>query len=87
MAADNTQEIKILKTSGNERKLMKIKLLVISAIIFLLLGWNTKDGILFIFFAVHLFTLTIGLFLAKYDQNRRPHWTLDTLPISESSET
>jgi hypothetical protein len=66
---------------------MKIKLLVTSAIIFLLLGWNTKDGVLFFFFAVHLFTLTIGLFLSKYDQKRRSHWTLDTIPISDSSES
>ena len=72
---------------GKERKPMKIKLSIISAIIFLLLGWNTKDGVLFFFFAVHLFTLTIGLFLAKYDQKRRQHWTLDTLPISDSSKS
>ena len=87
MTADNTHEVKILKTPGNERKLMKIKLLAISAIIFLMLGWNTKDGVLFFFFAVHLFTLTIGLFLSRYDQKRRAHWTLDTLPISDSSES
>jgi hypothetical protein len=30
---------------------MKIKLLAISAVIFFLLGWNTKDGVLFFFFA------------------------------------
>jgi len=76
-----------LETSGNERKLMKIKLLVISAVIFLLLGWNTKDGVLFFFFAVHLFTLTIGLFLSRYDQKRRSEWILDTLPIADSSES
>ena len=67
--------------------MMKIKLLVMSAVIFLLLGWNAKDGVLFIFFAVHLFTLTIGLFLSKYDQKRRPNLTLETLPVSDSSET
>jgi hypothetical protein len=66
---------------------MKIKLLVISAVIFLLLGWNTKDGVLFFFFAVHLFTLTIGLLLSRYDQKRRSEWTLETLPISDSSES
>jgi hypothetical protein len=66
---------------------MKIKLLIISAIIFLLLGWNAKDGVLFFFFAVHLFTLTLGLFLSKYDQKRPSHWALDTLPISDSSES
>jgi hypothetical protein len=67
--------------------MMKIKLLVMSAVIFLLLGWNTKDGVLFFFFAVHLFTLTIGLFLSKYDQKFHPNRILDTLPVSDSSES
>jgi len=65
--------------------MMKIKLLAMSAVIFLLLGWNTKDGVLFFFFAVHLFTLTIGLFLSQYDQKRRPNRALDTLPVSDST--
>jgi len=65
--------------------MMKIKLLVMSAVIFLLLGWNTKDGVLFFFFAVHLFTLTIGLFLSQYDQKRHPNRVLDTLSVSDSS--
>jgi hypothetical protein len=67
--------------------MMKIKLLVTSAVIFLLLGWNTKDGILFFFFAVHLFTLTIGLFLSQYDQKRHSNRLLETLPVSDSSES
>jgi hypothetical protein len=66
---------------------MKIKLLVLSAVIFLLLGWNTKDGILFFFFAVHLFTLTIGLFLVRYDQKRHANRILETLSVSDSSES
>jgi hypothetical protein len=66
---------------------MKIKLLVISAVIFLLLGWNTRDGVLFLFFAVHLFTLTIGVFLSRYDQKMQPQQTLDTLSTSDSSES
>lgn len=56
--------------------MMKTKLLAMSAVIFLLLGWNTKDGVLFLFFAIHLFTLTIGLFLSNYDQKRQPNPTL-----------
>ena len=67
--------------------MMKIKLLLLSAVIFLLLGWNTKDGILFFFFAVHLFTLTIGVFLAKYDEKYHPARTLDPLPTSDSSQS
>jgi hypothetical protein len=66
---------------------MKIKLLVTSAVVFLLLGWNTKDGILFFFFAVHLFTLTIGLFLSRYDQKRKSNRILEPLPASDSSES
>jgi hypothetical protein len=62
-------------------------LLVISAVIFLLLGWNTRDGVLFLFFAVHLFTLTIGVFLSRYDQKMQPQQTLDTLSTSDSSES
>jgi hypothetical protein len=65
---------------------MKIKLLVTSAIIFLLLGWNTKDGVLFFFFAVHLLTLIIGLLLSLYDQKHQPNRTLETLSVSDSSE-
>jgi len=67
--------------------MMKIKLLVMSAVIFLLLGLNTKDGVLFFFFAVHLFTLTIGLFLSQYDQKLHPNRSLDTLSVSDSSES
>ena len=48
--------------------MMKTKFLLLSAIIFLLLGWNTKDGVLFFFFAVHLLTLTIGVFCSKFDK-------------------
>lgn len=59
---------------------MKTKLLLLSGIIFLLLGWNTKDGVLFFFFAVHLFTLTLGVFLSKYEQKRHRQCILDSLP-------
>jgi len=67
--------------------MMKIKLLVLGALIFLILGWNTKDGVLFFFFAVHLFTLTIGVFLSRYDQKMQPQPTLDTFTASDSSES
>jgi len=67
--------------------MMKIKLLVLGALIFLLLGWNTKDGVLFFFFAVHLFTLTIGVFLFRYERKLQPQQTLDPLPASDSSES
>jgi hypothetical protein len=72
---------------GTERRLMKIKLLLAGAVIFLLMGWNTKDGVLFFFFAVHLFTLTIGLFLSQFDEKRHANRSLETLSVPDSSES
>ena len=67
--------------------MMKTKFLLLSAIIFLLLGWNTKDGVLFFFFAVHLTTLTIGVFCSKFDKKLHPTQTIETLPDPDSSES
>ena len=64
---------------------MKTKFLFFYALIFLLLGWNTKDGVLFFFFAVHLLTLAIGVVVSKYDQKRRSVLIVDTLPKIDSS--
>jgi hypothetical protein len=50
---------------------MKLKLLFLCAVLFLILGWHTKDGVLFFFFAVHLVTLAIGVIASRYD--RKPH--------------
>ncbi len=66
---------------------MKTKILSFCALIFLLLGWNTKDGVLFFFFAVHLLTLAIAVIVSKYDQKRRPVLAVDTLPEIDSSES
>ncbi len=66
---------------------MKTKLLFFFGIVFLMLGWKTKDGVLFFFFAVHLLTLAIGVFVSRYDQKRQPALTLDTLPKTDSSDT
>ena len=65
--------------------MMRTKFLLLSAIIFLLLGWNTKDGVLFFFFAVHLFTLTIGVFCSKFDRKTHATRTIETLPDPDSS--
>ena len=67
--------------------MMRTKFLLLSAIIFLLLGWNTKDGVLFFFFAVHLFTLTIGVFCSKFDKKRHPTHAMETLPDADSSKS
>ena len=67
--------------------MMKTKLLFLSAFIFLLLGWNTKDGVLFFFFAVHLLTLAIGVIFFKHEQKRHSAIPLETLPESDSSKS
>ena len=80
-----------LKAENHRPKtMMRIKFLLISAIIFLMLGWNSKDGVLFFFFAVHLFTLTIGVFCSRFD--KKPHAaqnieTFETFPEADSSES
>ena len=66
---------------------MKTKFLLISGIIFLLLGRNSQDGVLFFFFAVHLFMLTIGVFLSKFDQKRHAAAVLETSPEADPSES
>jgi hypothetical protein len=66
---------------------MKTKFLLFSAIIFLLLGWNSKDGVLFFFFAVHLFTLSVGVILLKLDKKLQPRNSIDMLPPTDSSES
>lgn len=66
---------------------MKTKFLLFSAIIFLLLGMKSKDGILFFFFAIHLFTLSVGVILLKLDKKFQPKASIDMLPPTESSES
>jgi hypothetical protein len=69
------------------KTMMKTKFLLLSAIIFLLLGWNTKDGVLFFFFAVHLFTLTIGVLCSKFDKKLQAAPSVETPPAPDSSES
>ena len=66
---------------------MKTKSLLIIAIIFLLLGWNTKDGVLFFFFAVHLFTLSIGVFCFKFDKKLRSMQFTKSVSDADSPES
>ena len=63
---------------------MKTKILFWSAVIFLALGFNTKDGILYYFFAIHLFMLFIGAFLHKISYKPRPDTNVEPLPNPES---
>ena len=59
---------------------MKTKLLFICAALFLILGWNTKDGVLFFFFAIHVLTLGISVVASRFDRRRQPVLTLEPLP-------
>jgi len=59
---------------------MKTKLLFWSAMLFLALGLNTRDSALFYFFSIHLFMLSIGVFLHKLTKKLQPDKTVQPLP-------
>ena len=65
---------------------MKTKLLFWSAVLFLVLGLNTKDGTLFYFFSVHLFMLFIGVFLHKISFTPQSDATTEPLPEAEHAK-
>jgi hypothetical protein len=65
---------------------MKTKLLFWSAVLFLVLGLNTKDGTLFYFFSVHLFMLFIGVFLHKISFTPQSDATTEPLPEAEPAK-
>ena len=66
---------------------MKTKFLLFSAALFLLLGLKSKDGVLFLFFAIHLFTLSIGVILLKLEDRRHSKAGIEMLPPTEPSES
>ena len=66
---------------------MKTKFLLFSAVLFLLLGLKSKDGVLFLFFAIHLFTLSIGVILLKLEEKRQSRAGIEMLPPTEPSES
>ncbi len=59
---------------------MNTKLLFYSAIIFFILAIKAKDGVLYLFFAIHLITLAIGVFLYKFDKNSSKDNKISPLP-------
>jgi hypothetical protein len=65
---------------------MKTKILFWSAVLFLALGVNTKDGTLFYFFSVHLFMLYVGMFLHKISYTPQPDANAEPLPETESAK-
>ena len=48
------------------------------------MGLNTKDGILYYFFAIHLFMLFIGVLLHKISYKPSPDANVEPLPKAES---
>jgi len=65
---------------------MKTKILFWSAVLFLALGVNTKDGALFYFFSVHLFMLYIGMFLHKISYTPQSDANAEPLPEAGSAK-
>jgi membrane protein insertase Oxa1/YidC/SpoIIIJ len=65
---------------------MKKKMLFWSAILFLMIGLNTKDGLLYYFFSVHLFMLYIGVFLHKVTYTPPSDANAEPLPQAESAK-
>ena len=59
---------------------MNTKLLFYSALIFFILAIKAKDGVLYLFFAVHLITLAIAVFLYKLDKNSSQDDKITPLP-------
>ena len=59
---------------------MNTKLLLYSAILFFILAIKAKDGVLYLFFAVHLMTLAIAVFLYKFDKKSSQKNEITPLP-------
>jgi hypothetical protein len=59
---------------------MNTKLLFYSAILFFILAIKAKDGVLYLFFAVHLITLAIAVFLYKFDKKSSQKNEITPLP-------
>lgn len=63
---------------------MKTKILFWSAVIFLTIGLNARDGVLYYFFAIHLFMLFIGVLLHKISCTPKLDADAEPLPKAES---
>jgi hypothetical protein len=48
--------------------------------IFFILAIKAKDGVLYFFFAVHLITLAVSVFLYKFDKNSSKENNVTPLP-------
>ena len=63
---------------------MKTKLLFWSAVLFLVLGLNTGDGTLFLFFSIHSFMLFIGVFVRTLAYKFQSGRNSEPLPVVPS---
>jgi hypothetical protein len=79
-------ELKIFLNIRNGNKLMKTKLLFWSAILFLALGLNDRDGTLFYFFSIHSTMLLIGMFVYKHAYKPKSGNAAEPLPIAGSAK-
>ena len=59
---------------------MKTKLLLWSAVLFLAMGLNSRDSVLWYFFAIHLFMLFIGVFVHKHSAVKQSSGEVKSLP-------
>jgi hypothetical protein len=62
---------------------MKTKILFYIAFTFLILGLNSEDGWLYLFFAIHFSTLALGMFLCKKEDKIKQENT-STPSLTES---
>jgi membrane protein insertase Oxa1/YidC/SpoIIIJ len=65
---------------------MKNKILFWSAVLFFVLGLNTKDGILYYFFSIHLIMLFIGILIHTYANKPKANGNIEPLPATEPAE-
>ena len=64
---------------------MKTKLLLWSAVLFLALGLNSRDSVLWYFFAVHLFMLFIGVFVHKHTEVKKSSSKVGPIPATAAA--
>ena len=64
---------------------MKTKLLLWSAVLFLALGLNSRDSVLWYFFAVHLFMLFIGVFVHKHTAVKKSSGKVGPIPATAAA--
>jgi hypothetical protein len=81
-----TYHIKAFLTQEYGTHQMKTKLLFWSAVLFLVLGLNTGDGTLFIFFSIHSFMLFIGVFVRTQTHKFQSRTDAEPLPQVPSTK-